>query len=328
VKRAAAAIERARRLYLENAPRALVEATARVLARGRPLAVEPGWRFDVGADDPRQLTQFRRDLWTYYRERKIQSPVLFHWYEGLRVRLFLGNDLSLCLYAGGSFEPNEFAFLHSALRPGMIFVDGGANDGLYSLFAARHVRPNGLVIAVEPSQREYDRLIANLRLNRIANVKATKIALGRESGVAALAIAEDGHEGQNTIGATVSNPTVETAWHETVPVETIDELVAAEELERVDFIKLDVEGSEVDALEGARATIARFRPLMLLEAEDERLASQQRTKDDFVQLVTGFGYELWIFDSATGQLRPARRPQEPEGNTVAAPQGWRPPMLG
>jgi FkbM family methyltransferase len=320
-------LERVRRWYLRRAPQRLLVATASALARSHPLNIEPGWHFDAGADDPRPLTQFRRDIWSSFRDRAITTPVILRWYDGLRVRLFLGNDLSLCLYAGGSFEPNEFVLLRSVLRPGMVFLDGGANDGLYSLFAARQIGPEGIVIAVEPSEREYERLIANLSVNRLATVRPQKVALGKERGTGTLAIAEQGHEGQNTMGARVSNPTVETTRHESVAVETIDELVSREGLTRLDFVKLDVEGSEVDVLEGARATVGCFRPLMLLEAEDERLASQGRTKEDFVRLVTEFGYELWVFDRDSGQLRPARRPLEPEGNVIAGHATWTPPTL-
>jgi FkbM family methyltransferase len=322
---AAPRVERLRRWYLRNAPRRLVQSTAAALGRSGPLVAEPGWHFDAAADDPRQLVQFRRDLWQYFRDHDIDEPLIYRWYDGLRVRLFLGNDLSLCLYAGGSFEPNEFAFLRAVLGPGMVFLDGGANDGLYSLYAARRIAPEGRVFAVEPSTREFERLEANLALNRLTNVETLQLALGSKAGESTLAIAESGHEGQNTIGATVSNPKVTTSAHETVPVKTIDGLVVELGLDRLDFVKLDIEGSEVDALDGARQAFARFRPVVLLEAEDERLASQQRTKQDLLRIVDDIGYELWVFDQKTTQLRPPRLPDEPEGNAVAAPRGWTPP---
>jgi FkbM family methyltransferase len=324
---AASRVERLRQWYLRKAPRRLVHATATALGRSGPLAVEPGWHFDAAADDPRQLVQFRRELWQYFRDHDIDEPVIYRWYEGLRVRLFLGNDLSLCLYAGGAFEPNEFAFLRAVLEPGMVFLDGGANDGLYSLYAARRVAPDGRVFAVEPSAREFQRLQANLALNRLTNVETLQIALGSEPGESTLAIAESGHEGQNTIGATVSNPKVTTSAHETVRVKTIDGLVGELGLDRLDFVKLDIEGSEVDALDGARQALARFRPIVLLEAEDERLASQQRTKQDLLRIVDEIGYELWVFDHETAQLRSARLLDEPEGNAIAAPKGWATPQI-
>jgi FkbM family methyltransferase len=319
--------DRWRSWFLANAPVGVIRATAQALARGKRLDLEPGWRFDIGADDTRQITQWRRALWTYYRDHGLDEPVVFRWYDALRMRVFLGNDLSLCLYAGGSFEPNEFSFLRAVLEPGMVFFDGGANDGLYSLYAARRVTTSGVVLAAEPSTREFDRLKANIELNAVANIRALKVALGAQSGSATLAIAEGGHEGQNTIGTHVSNPTVRTTAHEQVTLQTIDGIVDEHGLERLDFLKLDVEGSEVEALRGAAETISRFQPLMLLEAEDERLASQNRTKADFTSTLLGFDYEMWVFDGDTAQLREPRAPDEPEGNVVAAPRGWRPPIL-
>lgn len=317
-------LERTWLWFLRNAPERAVRVAASAVAKGRPLAREPGWYFDVAAQDPSALVRFRRDLWEYYRERDRDTAVTLRWYDGLRVRSFLGNDMSLCLYVGGSFEPNEFVFLDAALRPGMTFVDGGANDGIYSLFAARRVAPDGTVIALEPSAREHGRLLDNIALNE-ADVVAVRAALGAADGEATLAIAEAGHEGQNTIGERVSNPKVAAARHERVRVTTIDGLVSEHGLDRVDVVKLDVEGSEVEALLGATETLRRHRPLLLIEAEAERLASQGRTKDDLRRILGHEGYELFVFEKASGALRPAVAPDEPEGNAVAAPRGWTPP---
>lgn len=61
--------------------------------------------------------------------------------------MHLGNDLSRCLYPGGGYEPNEFMFLSQALQPEMTLIDVGANDGLYTLFAAKPVASTGRVVA-------------------------------------------------------------------------------------------------------------------------------------------------------------------------------------
>jgi FkbM family methyltransferase len=307
----------------------MVHVVATALAHGRPLALEPGWQRRVVGDDKRWLTQLRHEIWAHYRDNDIDTPVVFRWYDGLRLRLFLGNHLSLCLYVLGSFEPNEFVLLRTVLRPGMVVLDGGANEGLFSLYAARLVHPSGTVIAVEPSARELARLQANAELNHVDGVKLLKLALGSHVGEASLAVAESRYGGMNAIGDQISSvsPRVRTHSRENVRMETIDVLVDRLELSRLDFIKLDVEGSEVDALEGARASIIRFRPTILLEAETERLASQARSKRDLVELLADLGYELWVFDAESAQLRRAVLPAEPEGNAVAAPRGWRPPTL-
>ncbi len=219
--------------------------------------------------------------------------------------------MSLCLYVGGAFEPNEFVFLDAILERGMTFVDGGANDGIYSLFAARRVGPGGTVLAVEPSGREHRRLLANLERNPDMRVIPVRAALGRAPGEALLAVAEVGHEGQNTIGESVSNPKVATAKHETVPMTTLDGLVEEHGLARVDVVKLDVEGSEVDALLGARKTIERFHPVIQIEAETERLASQGRTKDELRQLLDELDYGCSSSTRRAGNSEPHDLPTSP-----------------
>jgi FkbM family methyltransferase len=316
-------------LGLLRLPPVVLTIVAGVAASAAPLARDPGWSYSRVQHVDGRRARLRLALWTAFRDRQIERPVTMRWHNGLRVRMHLGNDLSYCLYVGGSFEPNEFAFLGDVLRPGMVFIDGGANDGLYSLFAARRVGPRGTVVAVEPSRREYNRLLANVRLNGLETVIAVQAALGATPGDATLAIAELGHEGQNTIGSGVSNPNVRTASHEhvRVRVQTLDELVADQRLARVDVVKLDVEGSEVHALEGARHVIERHRPLLLVEAEDERLQSQDSTKADLFGLIAQIGYRVYVFDEATGRPRPARTAEAFEGNMVAAPDDWRRPTL-
>jgi FkbM family methyltransferase len=244
--------------------------------------------------------------------------------------LFIGNDLTFPLYVGGSFEPNEFVFIAKMLSPGMVFVDGGANDGLYAILAGHYVGRSGRVLAVEPSSRECQRLQANVALNRLDNVLLEQVALGEEPGESYLAVAGIGREVLNALVPRHESDSTQTGG-ESVRVETIDSLVRRHRLERVDVIKLDIEGSEVDALLGAKETLARFRPILLVEAEADRLATLNRTVDDLVALLEQHDYGVWVFDKETAQLRPAQRPDEPDGqhpgDIVAAPSGWSPPLL-
>ncbi len=176
-----------------------VVAAAQKLAFVRPLAPYPGWNFGSDWDNPDLTFRIRRKIWEVFNERGLEIPLLFDWYEGLRLNLFLGNDLSRQLFIAGCSEPNEFAFLNGILTPGMVFVDAGANDGLYSLFAARRVGPAGLVWAFEPSAREFARLEENLKLNALENVRPFRAALADRNGEVDLAVAGFEHEGQNTL---------------------------------------------------------------------------------------------------------------------------------
>ena len=144
------------------------------------LCPRPGWGFAEEYYDQRQWLACRRGaLWEAARDNDVVVPLTVPWLADTKVDVTLGNDNSLCLYVCGSFEPNEFHFLDGVLKPGMVFVDVGANDGYYTLFAARRVGPGGRVVSVEPSSRERGHLERNLARNGVGNVEIVPAALGR-----------------------------------------------------------------------------------------------------------------------------------------------------
>jgi len=165
----------------------------------------PGWHFGRASDEGGEFRRLREAIWKYFGDRR-EAALVMEWYEGIRVHVYLGNDLSWALFVDGHFEPNQFAFLQSSLLSGMTFVDVGANDGLYSLFAAKRVGATGTIIALEPSLREYTRLSQNLLLNQFEQIRVVRAAAWRDEGEMTLRVAEDAHAGHNTLGRFVYNP--------------------------------------------------------------------------------------------------------------------------
>jgi FkbM family methyltransferase len=284
------------------------------LAWTRPLLPYPGWRFDSDWDNPRLAFRLRREIWQHFQQRKQQVPLITSWYFGLRIHLYLSNDLSKQLYIGGCIEPNEFAFLDQVLAPGMTFVDAGANDGLFALFAARRVGPTGQVWAIEPSPREFLRLKRNVRLNGIGNVRAFPLALADTDGQAEMKIADDEHSGQNTLGD-FAYP-IELARCEPVMTRRLDDLVQQECLRPVDVIKLDVEGAELSVLTGASSVLRQQRPLLLLEVNENALWLQGTTARALVEFLRSHDYEIYGFDQTTGQ--PFSSPNETLSDNIVA----------
>src|SRR6266404_4023440 len=242
--------------------------------RAPRLGVRPGWRFaEEYYPQQRWLARRRGALWEAARETGVRVPLSVRWHSGTTVNVTLGNDNSLCLYVCGSFEPNEFAFLDRALKPGMIFVDVGANDGYYTLFAARRVGPSGRVVAAEPSSRERAHLQRNLGRNGLDNVTVVPAAIGADTGLADLHLAHGVHAGHNTLGG-FAHDDVERASLERVPIEPLDSVIARLGLARVDFVKIDVEGAEARVIAGACNLLTSMRPLMLIEVNDKALRAQ------------------------------------------------------
>lgn len=290
---------------------------ARVI-RGRAprLGIVPGWRFALEYFVTYPWWVMRRGaLWRCALEHQLEVPLVVPWLAGTRVGVTLGNDMSLSLYVSGSFEPNEFAFIDRVLRPGMTFVDIGANEGLYTLFAARRVGPSSRVIAVEPSSRERAILHANFSRNRINNVTVVPHALADRPGTAELMIAPRLHGGHNTLGQLIYESDAEVA-RESVTVETFDGLVERLGLTQVDVVKIDVEGAEFKLLAGGRSLLSRQRPILLIEANDEALKRQGASSKALVDFLLSLDYQIQIFNES-GMTEPWVRGEPLSENIVA-----------
>ncbi len=286
------------------------------LARTRPLAPHPGWRFDSGWDDPDIEFRMRRFIWTYFHNAGLETPFRMNWHKGLSIQIHLGNDLSRPVFIGGCIDPNELAFLDSVLKEGMVVVDAGANEGLYSLFASRCVGPSGRVFSFEPSQREFHRLGCNLRLNALENVHAVQAALAEAPGEIALSIADSSHAGQNTLGKFIYQvPLLRT---ERVSAQTLDAFAAESGLTRLDVLKLDVEGAERRVLEGSRKVLRELRPMILFEASDAALKAQGSSVPDVLEFLRSQNYRFYAFDERTGAPIPANGAARSD-NMIAVP---------
>ncbi len=276
---------------------------ARMLACTRPLTLYPGWRFDSDWDNPELEFRVRRFIWTYFHNAGSETPFQMNWHKGLTLEIHLGNDLSRPLLVGGCIDPNEFVFLDSVLKDGMVFVDAGANEGLYSLFASRCVGPAGRVFSFEPSDREFHRLMHNIQLNNLQNVKPVQAALAETPGEIELNVADPSHAGQNTVGKfTYPIPLLRT---ERVSARTLDMFADESGLARLDVLKLDVEGAERRVLEGSRKVLRELRPVILFEASDAALQAQGSSLPDVLAFLSSQNYSLYAFDRQTGRPMPA-----------------------
>ena len=280
------------------------------------LGVVPGWRFAIEYTHLRPWWTMRRAaLWHCARDRRLEVPIVVPWLAGTQVGVTLGNDMSLCLYVGSSFEPNEFAFFDRVLRSGMTVVDIGANEGLYTLFAARRVGRSGRVIAVEPSSRERAILEANLARNRLHNVTVVPHALADTPGKAELKIASREHSGHNTLGQLVYKDDA-VVDREEVVVETLDALAERLNLTRIDIVKIDVEGAELKLLSGGRNLLSRQRPILLIEANDEALKRQGASAEAVVDLLLSLDYQIQVFNES-GMTEPWMQGKTLSENIVA-----------
>jgi FkbM family methyltransferase len=205
----------------------------------------------------------------------------------------------------------------------MIFVDGGANMGLYTLFAAQKIGEHGTVLAIEPSTRECARLLKNVEANSLSNVRLLRKAVSDSRSDADLLVAADQWSGHNTLGAFAYETPL--AGKERVCTERLDDIVLREGLSRVDIVKLDVEGGELHALQGAVKILERFRPMLLLELADRALCHQGCNSAQIWDFCRQRGYQIFAFDERTGLPVPAQqKPYYDSENIIAVPDSFEP----
>lgn len=136
-----------------------------------------------------------------------------------------------------------------ALRPGMCFIDVGANCGLFSVLASRRVGPGGLVVAFEPSPREFRRLVRNLEINGCSNVLAVNMAVCDSTRRLSFALDPGGHTGVNAVAEPGTGNAEVFGFGDAA---TLAPLIDG----RPTVIKIDTEGFEAAVIEGLAALIA------------------------------------------------------------------------
>ncbi|MGO4174339.1 FkbM family methyltransferase [Bosea sp. TAF32] len=207
--------------------------------------------------------------------------------EALGARMRLHPNGNICekrvLFTPQSFDVSEREMLAARLREGFTFIDVGANVGAYSLFVASQAGRGARILAVEPQPDIFARLAFNIAQNPFGTIKAVACALADKPGELTLFI-DQANRGESSVR--IINSSAGTALK--VPAMTLLALVQGEGYERIDAIKLDVEGAEDIILE----PFLRDAPETLWPGFIIIEDSRQRWQSDLVGLLTRSGYEL------------------------------------
>jgi FkbM family methyltransferase len=193
------------------------------------------------------------------------------------------------LFTPQFFDPVERQVLASAVEAkrgaGFTFVDLGANVGVYSLFVAGLAGPSARVLAVEPQPEIYQRLCFNVAANDLGTVRTVQCAVADRDGALDLYI-DRGNRGQSSIALKTGSQ--KTGERVTVPCKTLETALKEAGFDRVDALKIDIEGAEDTVLVPffASAPPSLFPSLILLET------SSDRWRTDCVALCVENGYTV------------------------------------
>ena len=206
------------------------------------------------------------------------------------------------IYAFREYYEPELAYLEKILSPGSVFVDVGANFGVYTLVASKLVGGTGRVLAFEPTAQSFATLQQNIALNHCSNVRPFQVALAQTGGKAWLYHARD------PVGNSLGKDPLWRDEGEEVQTETLDNLLEEKSVDRVDAIKIDVEGAEELVLRGAIRCLTTQSPIIVFEFNPgcaARLGLSPNGARDFLQ---SLGYEFVVLGdcakSKDTELRP------------------------
>jgi len=224
------------------------------------------------------------------------GPVLECRRGGITWRIDLAEGIDFSIFFLGAFEPMTVGAYRRLVSPGATVVDIGANIGAHTLPLAAQVGDSGRVIAVEPTRYAFDRLIANLALNpalerRVTAVQAMLLADSKRAVVAAIPSSWPLHGGD---GAHPEHGGIAKSTGGARAV-SLDELSDSLDLMRIDFIKLDVDGYELEVLRGAERTLARFAPVILFEHSPYVLVEKGHDPDEMIAILRRAGYRFHQF---------------------------------
>ncbi len=260
----------------------------------------PGWNRYYGTDLPTPVEKLL--------ERAFESltvPEVVRWSDGLSFRVVPNDQISRAVYISSTYEPNALLVLKRFLQAGGVFLDVGANAGVFSLVASRYVGPDGHVYSFEPSEREHHRLCDAIQLNQLEGViTPIRAAVGAAGGHVMLRVASEPHGGHNTLGSQFSYGDVATSRLERVEMMTLDDFDRRQALPRVDVIKLDIEGAEAAALAGARSVLRRHRPVLVIEVFSRSLATNNASVAEIQEHLRNADYRVFTIDDESAELMP------------------------
>jgi len=206
------------------------------------------------------------------------------------------------LLHSGCFEPFETELVINEVRPGDVVVDVGAHIGYYTLLLAALVGPKGRVFAFEPGPDNFALLCRNVELNGYANVELFNAAVADRRGRSRLYLSIDNAGDHRLHESPESRQSVE------VEVVALDDVLR--DRGSIDFVKIDVQGSEGGVLEGMAGLIARSpRIKMIVEFWPAGLARCGDIAARVLERLRRFGFRVYEVDEVTQAIRkvdPAR----------------------
>jgi FkbM family methyltransferase len=208
-------------------------------------------------------------------------------YKNFTLRLNLNDWIQQQIYFLGEYEKHEIEFILKNLKKGDVFIDIGANIGLFTLNASKIVGETGKVISFEAFYSNFLKLKKHKEINHLRNVQLEHLAISDTEKT--LRIYLNNQEQNSGIASSyLENFDI----IENVKSTSLDHYAQEKFLEKISFIKIDIEGGEYDALLGMKNVLTQFKPILLVEINHETLSKINKSEKDLINLLENLHYKL------------------------------------
>lgn len=174
--------------------------------------------------------------------------------------------------------------LYELVKKDSVIIDVGANIGQTAMNFAKISEQNSMIHAFEPDPVNYSKALENLKRNPFKNIRYYNIGLGSANEELSLKINSPLNRGGNRIDRKKALGSL------IIKIERLDDVLERENVQKVDLIKIDVEGFELEVLKGAKTTILLHKPLLYIEVDDANLQQQGTSASRLIQFIKDLGY--------------------------------------
>jgi len=203
------------------------------------------------------------------------------------------SDFGSRLISEQGYEPGMITILKKFLNKDDIFLDLGANEGFFSILAAQLVGENGLVICLEPQTRLLEIIYRNIKENNITNIEVLQKCISDTTGISTLLLSPSTNTGSSGLYQSTKyrNAT------QLVPKITLGRLFELLNIRSVKLAKMDIEGSEYEAILGAKEVFQnKIIKNLALEIHPQQIRNQGKNPDEISKFLNRCGYKMQLVE--------------------------------
>jgi FkbM family methyltransferase len=211
-----------------------------------------------------------------------------------KLRLTLADPCWQETYFFGTQEEEITKLIRRLVKPGQVWLDIGANIGYFTVILARAVGASGKVYAFEPNPEVAKLIRASLELNQLRNVILTEAATSDSAGEMVLRIPLNSKGGVPVTGraSLVKHRDIVESYDLKTEVMTLDHFIALQKIEKIDFMKIDIEGAEIMAFRGMEVTLKQNPPKIIV-SEITFYPDSAATPIELIEYLKNFGYQAF-----------------------------------